>query len=226
MTQVHKAKNKYGPLYLAVPIQAVKGHSEMRFEEGFWRTLETECYEVFIDVGAAWGYHTRVAANYADEVYAFEPHPLRHELLVRNVEEFNNVVISKDMVGTGKIEAFINPSARGMAGPKSNKRTEPIDVNWVTLESLLIDKLDNKGVVKIDVEGAELDVLESAGDLSKYKNYIWLIERHDRGDGTGVTEDSLFKAMAPFSIPAGRFVGELVEERRWTYLYIFRWRQG
>lgn len=226
MTEVHKAETKYGPLYLAVPANAVKSHSDMQFEEGFWRTLETESYDTFIDIGAAWGYHTRVAANYANEVIAFEPHPIRHELLEKNVEEFNNVVTSKHMVGTGKIQPFINPSERGMAGPKSNKRTEPIDVKWVTLESLLIDRMDKTCIIKIDVEGAELDVLDSAGDLTKYKNHIWLIERHDRGDGSGVTEEDLFKKMSPFSIPAGSFVGELVETRRWTYLYVFRWRQG
>jgi FkbM family methyltransferase len=226
MSKVHKAENKYGPLYLAVPVEAVNGHSEMLFEEGFWRTLETEDYDVFIDIGAAWGYHTRVAANYAKEVYSFEPHPIRYEILKRNVEEFNNVFITNDMVGTGEIKPYMNPSDRGMVGPKSGGRTQPIDVDWITLEDLLLDKLDKKGIIKIDVEGAELDVLESAGDLTKYKNYIWLIERHDRGDDNGITEEALFKAMSPFSIPAGRFVGELLETRKWTYLYVFRWRYG
>jgi FkbM family methyltransferase len=223
MTRVYKAKNKYGPLYLAVPVQAVRGHSEMQFEEGFWRTLETEEYDIFVDVGAAWGYHTRVAANYAKEVYAFEPHPARYRLLTKNVEEFNNVVVSNNMIGTGKIKPYINPSKRGMAGPKTGNRIQPIDVDWITLELLLEDKLDKNGIIKIDVEGAELDVLDSAGDLNKYNNYIWLIERHDKGDDNGITEEALFEKM---TTPTGSFVGELLESRKWTYLYVFRWRQG
>lgn len=192
-----------------------KAHANLSFEKKFISVLETEAYDFFIDVGAAWGYHTVPAANHCKKVYAFEPNDIRLDLLEKNIESLGlfNVMVSNCAVGTGKIELF---SGRGMHGPQTGIRSTPVNVNWIPLEIVAKPHISKKesGVIKIDVEGNEIDVIKSAGNLELYKNCTWLIERHEK-EGLGYSEEVLMEAMKPFS-------GKLVGTRKWTSHYIFR----
>ncbi len=194
-------------------------HATLEFEKKFIEVLETEEYDFFIDVGAAWGYHSVPAANHCKKVYAFEPSDPRLAMLEWNVEnlELDNIVASNKAVGTGKLELY---TGRGMLGPPTGIRNQIVKPSWIPLEIVAKPHLSRKerGIIKIDVEGNELDVIKSAGNLNLYKNVIWLIERHER-NGLGYPEADLFNALEPFD-------GKLVGSRSWTWHYIFRWREG
>lgn len=208
-----RLETRYGPMWMHIGRQHTKEHANLEFEKEFIEVIETEEYEYFVDIGAGWGYFSIPASHYCTFVKAYEPFDTRFNLLVENVTNLNinNIVLSQLPIGTGKLKLFVGGN---MVGPKSGVRKNPVlEINWRTLETVL-EGLYVPGIVKIDVEGAELDVIESAGDLEQYRNITWLIERHQR-KGYGYSEEELFKKMTPFK-------GELVGSRAWTYHYIFR----
>jgi FkbM family methyltransferase len=206
---------RYGKIKMNITSRYKKEHEEMFFEREFIAYLENESYDIFIDVGAAWGYFSIPASHYCEKVYAFEPQAMRLALLMENIQnlERTNIVVDSKCVGTGKLSLFVNKGSRGMVGPKHRTRTTKADVDWITLKKILDKSPDKKIVVKIDVEGAELDVIESAGNLKDYPNVVWLIERHQRGT-YGYSEEELMRKMHPFK-------GKLVGTREWTSHYIF-----
>jgi len=134
--------------------------------------------------------------------------------------KLENVFTSSRAVGTSKLNLF---SGRSMLGPPTNIRKTAEDVCWVPLEVIAKPHLSRgqRGIIKIDVEGNELDVIKSAGNLQLYKNCIWLIERHLKRDDfgeiiLGYEEEALIDVMTPF------FEGERVGKRLWTSHYVFR----
>jgi FkbM family methyltransferase len=214
MVQKKLFDTKYGKIWMNVSKRYHEQHKNFEFEKYFVDILETEDYTGFIDIGAAWGYFTIVAANHCEGVAAFEPFLPRYEILKENIEnlKLDNVIISKNCIGTGKKELFVGGN---MVGPKTGVRQKSVKVEWADLGSLLdIAEPDEKIIIKIDVEGNEPDVIESAGNLEQYLNHIFLIERHQR-DNYGYSEEELFKIMKPFK-------GELLGSRAWTTHYVFR----
>jgi len=209
-------KTKYGTIYLPVAKKNEQAHAEFMFEKEFIKILETQEYDMFVDVGAGWGYHALVAAHNTAHVYAFEPHPKRNKILQDNVGKFGNVSIFSLAVGTGDEEVYLNSmSSRGMIGPKTGIRIHKADVGWVSLDTIFSwNPFFDKAIIKIDTEGNELDVIESGKDIKHLDNIIWMIERHQKKD-LGYSEEELFKSMQPLK-------GKLVGTRKWTSHYIFK----
>lgn len=149
---------------------------------------------VFVDVGAHIGYVCLVAAKYARKVLAFEPSPTTFAMLQRNIQ-LNPALATKVLarqVGMGSSKGAFNlytsPSHPGLAS------LSPIDAPDAVAQSVDIDTLDNVvdpsagrvGMLKIDVEGAELDVLTGgAGLISRDRPLvaIELVEAHQRRFG-------------------------------------------
>lgn len=198
--------------------QNYKEHSEMSYEREFLSYLEDEEYDFFVDIGAAWGYFSIPASFKAKMVLAFEPSDERRELLEKNVKSLQclNVVTSSHAIGTGSLNLFFG---HGMFGPKTGRRPDRNGVIWNSLEEVM-EYCRGHTVIKIDVEGNEIDVIKSIGNLEDYHDKVtWLIERHYKEGILGCTEKELFDVMKPYK-------GELVETRKWTWHYIFRKKDG
>lgn len=208
-----EVQTRYGPIWMDIAKMHYDKHAELGFEKEFINILETDDYDYFIDVGAGWGYFSVVAAYHTANVFAYEPFQPRRKLLVENVENLglDNIIVSKKAVGTGNRKLYIGGR---MVGPHSGVRKDRVEVKWISLKSILNNLQGVRGIIKIDVEGNEIDVVKSAGNLENYTNITWLIERHQR-KGYGYGEDVLFEAMKPFK-------GKLVGSRAWTYHYVFR----
>ena len=127
-----------------------------------------------IDVGAFMGTHTIAFARhvgYKGQVCAFEPHPVAFGLLKLNVEQNDlsnvklfNVALS-DYTGT-----IISHKAdlADTDSPGSFSLLTEIDVapenNGITIDVTTLDQfdIDKCHLIKVDVEGMELDVLKGA----------------------------------------------------------------
>jgi FkbM family methyltransferase len=155
--------------------------------------------DVVIDVGAHIGKYTiiaskRIGAN--GKVIAIEAHPVNYEMLNRNIKlnELTNVttlnyaVYSKE----AKIKLFLpdeklNHTIYNTLIPSRAKDEERfIEVNANTLDNLLQKDGIPQEVnwIKIDVEGAELEVLKGAHDImSKSNNIVVFMEVHNIGNG-------------------------------------------
>ena len=171
--------------------------------EGIYGKLDTLTVErlikpgdYVIDVGAAIGYFTLIFARLVGKkglVISFEPKKDRFEILTKNVKvnNYENVMLeNKAILNEGNKSTFYSrddgiAGLRFLATPEkpfyyldTHKHTVPTQVSTVSLDEYLKDLkiIDRISFMKIDVDGPELLVLESAQSLLKNKDLKILIE--------------------------------------------------
>lgn len=115
----------------------------------------------YVDVGAHWGTHCIYFALFcpSDRVYAFEPHPSYFSTLLKNLDE--NKIIKVRAFKTALVEA---PGIKLPANEGWNYDTEPLDSFG----------LSDVKILKIDVEGMELRVLQGAKKTLKTVEHVFL----------------------------------------------------
>jgi FkbM family methyltransferase len=141
-----------------------------------------------IDVGANFGIHTLYLANLVGDsgkVWAFEPLPKNLDLLRWNIR-LNHLsqrveVVSK--VASNSSEPFLRMA--GMDDPvavtaclSNETDSKTISVPNVRLDDMFNAKSCNIGLIKIDVEGAEMEVLRGAEEMLKRFKPNLVIEVH------------------------------------------------
>jgi FkbM family methyltransferase len=156
-------------------------------------TYETETQEVLVehvrrgdvvfDIGANAGYFTLLASRLVGpegRVVAFEPLPRALELLRRHVElnAVENVQVVDAAVSSRDGEALFRDDSLTMGRLTDDG---DIRVRLVALDGLCAaGELPVPDVLKIDVEGAELDVLEGARTLLAERHPALLVSTHGR----------------------------------------------
>lgn len=154
-----------------------------RYEPEVVKIFELLVGDVIVDVGAHVGYYTLKASRHAKTVISVEPSPenfywLRRNIIengLRNVISFNVALSNKP----GIIRLLLASESGQHTTIKSAaaNRRNCITVKALTLEMLLND-YEAVDLVKVDVEGAEWDVSESARSIiNKIKS--WIIELRD-----------------------------------------------
>jgi len=129
--------------------------------------------KISIDIGANLGLFTFYLQKYSKYVYAFEPnpYPLRNlkNLVNKNTEVIPIAIGNKD----GYLDLFIPKNKKGWSSNGASLKERELNLgikhNVVSrrLDSL---ELDNVGLIKIDVEGFEKQVLEGASKtINKFK---------------------------------------------------------
>ena len=126
---------------------------------------------VFVDVGANVGVYTLWAARCVGpegQVHAFEPVPGTRAWLERNVQlnRFSNVTIIPNGLGErpGRLTLYCLPGASGLSSRYLPSKENSVEVDVTTLD-LYFDGRRAPDLVKIDVEGMELEVLRGARRL-------------------------------------------------------------
>jgi FkbM family methyltransferase len=140
------------------------------FEDDVYeRMFKVEKGDIVVDVGAHVGMFTVKALKEVGEeglVIAIEPEERNFELLKRNTRGYRNVKLVKKAIGdkTGRAILYISELSGEHSIKRSSRATKSIDVEVDTLDNILsslgVSKVD---FLKIDVEGAELEVLRGAG---------------------------------------------------------------
>lgn len=140
---------------------------------GEYEPYETEIFKSYvkkgqcvIDIGANIGYYTLLAASLVGDkgkVYAFEPHPQNHNLLVNNVTEnhYNNVIIYQNAVTNENKHIQLNIGIdQGTHSIENTRGTtgQSISIDGCTLDDLFQGKV-KPDVIKMDIEGAETKAL-------------------------------------------------------------------
>ena len=146
---------------------------------------------LFVDIGANFGYYSIMLSNNFKEVLSIEPEPKNMSIVKRNTRNIPNIRTLQVAIGEsdGFSRLFLSPTRPGAhatvpsgmddrvfhsAFPSGIKHS--IRVKTLTLASMLRSKTAD--LIKVDVEGAEWEVLAGAREIMD-KIQSWLIELHD-----------------------------------------------
>jgi len=134
----------------------------------------------FIDIGAHIGYWTVYVAKKGFKVYSFEPNPDTYKLLLAATEKYKNVRPYQLAVGDKEIvaELYIHE----YSGEDSLRiRTDRFTGRKVKVRVVKIDQFKFPipiGVIKIDTEGYEAQILEGATETILQHHPRLLVEVH------------------------------------------------
>lgn len=134
---------------------------------------------VFFDIGAHVGFYTLLASSLVGDrgkVFAFEPLPRNLSFLKKHLKlnDVRNVTLFEAAVAASPGQAKFYEAAESSMGKLSEEGT--IKVQLLSLDDLLVSgKIERPNYMKIDVEGAELSVLQGArGMLAESAPVIFL----------------------------------------------------
>jgi FkbM family methyltransferase len=164
---------------------AKDGYWELKLSENIKKFLPRN--GVFVDAGANIGYHSLFAAslhNRTTKVYAFEPQKEIHDLFVESVNrnEFTNLTIFKlglsNSFGFAKLNIFEENKGASSLVNGLTHHTGPSQSQEIELKTLdfFKDSFDRMDVIKIDVEGFELEVILGSEYLIQKYRPVLLVE--------------------------------------------------
>jgi FkbM family methyltransferase len=167
-----------------------KSHdSELRLSKFIIKQLNKG--DTFVDVGAHFGFYSLLAANLVGiegKVFAFEPTKNSFNILKNNtfgrnnVEVFNmalshnedDLIFYEFPIFYSEYNSFNNQQYVNEYWYQSNQPKESV-VKCITGDNYFIKNSITPKIIKIDVEGAELEVLKGCADfLENYSGYIIL----------------------------------------------------
>ena len=143
--------------------------------------LRTQHGDIFVDVGAYHGHYSLLLRRNFSRVIALEPVPKNFEFLrgvvgsrrVHNIDIMRLAAAASD----GSRQLIVTPQPSESKLLSDNLGDKAITVGTISLSSLL-SPFARVDLIKLDVEGAEFEVIEGARH-SIETIQSWLIELHD-----------------------------------------------
>jgi FkbM family methyltransferase len=157
---------------------------------------------VCFDIGANVGFYTLLFSQYTKHVYAFEPlaRNLRYLIKLTEINRLANVSIlpcaMSDRVGIGYFTEGVN-HAEGKVDKNGR-----IPVLLTTCDQFIVESKITPDLLKIDVEGAELGVLQGAKNLLESSHPVILLSVHSdqlRTDCLAYLSDRGYKQFIPLN---------------------------
>ena len=168
------------PGYTQAQIQALSNQYVLnKYEAKLVNYLLNTDFEVFYDVGAAFGYFSMLAASKptTKTVIALEAHPFGFGLLwhtTRNAPKIwpHHCFITNEETQIPKVSGNIT----NMYATTAPEETSNYTPNRRKLDDFYVPQ--QTGIIKIDVEGYELGVLQSAPKMLSDPNIRVIVEIH------------------------------------------------
>ena len=145
--------------------------------EGFADAVVLSGGMTCIDLGANLGTYTRRMAAEARQVIAFEPDPWTCAALRANLADLDNIRIENAAAGTSESKVLLHRHIRFEKDPHLYSQSSSIisdknnvagqgalEVRQIDFVRYLEDLDEDIGILKIDIEGAEVDLLEALFD--------------------------------------------------------------
>jgi FkbM family methyltransferase len=129
--------------------------------------------DVFVDVGANVGAYSLRAGSRGMKVYSFEPNPENAKILMRNAE-INNLQVDVRQFALGATEGTARLSPSGATSRIASDGD--VGVEMKTLDGFELPRLD---LLKVDVEGYELEVLKGSKKTIARCRPVMMVEMHD-----------------------------------------------
>ena len=186
-----KKFSKFRFLYRTYKYRFVEDVSELKYI-----TSKVNHGDFVLDIGAHKGgylHWIRKAVGERGKVIAFEPQPILFQYLTEAIEGFRYTNIDLHQAGVsskeGSLELFI-PKAQGLTSPgatfenREGQIGHSFQVPIVQLDQLLARREQPISLIKVDVEGHELEVFKGANELLKKDrpNLIFECEKRHLND--------------------------------------------
>jgi FkbM family methyltransferase len=153
---------KYGGKLLLFPSSEDPFFDDVFLRNVYYR-YEPRKDHILFDVGAHMGFFTVKMASRVKKVIAFEPDPYNFEFLCANIQ-YNgsyNVIAFNYALGSENSSLFLNRNY-GYGRTRLTKTNTGLKVEVKKLDSIVKQLGVCPNVIKIDVEGSEMKVLEGA----------------------------------------------------------------
>ena len=133
-----------------------------------WCESQTKKFNLIVDVGAWCGTWSMQMQKFAKQVYCFEPNKVHFECLSRNMATYNHVRLHNQALGNQ--DGFV----KLLEDEASQNTRVLIEKGETKISKLDSFDLTNMDMLKIDVEGLEMEVLEGAKNKLENTQYLMI----------------------------------------------------
>ena len=135
-----------------------------------------------LDIGANIGYFSLIASKLvgnSGKVYSFEPDPITFKYLKKNItmNQISNVKLVNKCVSdeAGQLLLYHHPKYHTCHSIFGSPSKEAIKVESITLNNMFKKNNSLINFIKLDVEGAEMNVLRGMDEIFKKNNVYYLL---------------------------------------------------
>lgn len=145
-----------------------------------------------LDIGANIGNHSLFFARHYEQVFSFEPNPKTYKLLEYNASLVSNIRCFCLGLSDHDGRAILNTDPANIGASSLTERPDQQpslhqEIELRTLDSIEEIQVLSIGLIKIDVEGHELAVLEGGKQLIKRTRPLILFEQHPMDLKNGIS---------------------------------------
>ena len=135
---------------------------------------------IAIDIGANIGNHSLYFSKYFKSVHSFEPNPNTFKLLKINSELVDNIRIYNKGISNINTAAYlsVNETNNGNSFVANEKTNDTVEILLSPLDMSLEDSTQID-LIKIDVEGHEVNVIDGSQMLIRKNMPVILFEQHE-----------------------------------------------
>ena len=155
-------------------------------EYDFFYSPEYSCIKnakVIIDAGACIGIFSRMM-NQLDKdalIIAIEPEKNNFNLLKENLKYSSNIICKENGLWNKKCKLIVEHSKTGEWGFTVKESEENVDVEAIRVQDIIKQfKIERIDILKVDIEGAEVEVFDNNADEWLDKVKMCVIEFHER----------------------------------------------
>jgi len=177
---------KYGKLLSYNLPRYNRSYANCTYQGYITEMLESDKYEDFIDVGAFVGLFSLIASYHCKRVIAFEAHPFYYGILLSNMRR-RHVECKYRFVSDYKRVPRITDDIKGLVVIDEGI---PYNIKITTLDMEYKHYFKHFVLVKLDVEGHELNVLKGSKSLLLRPYIHWIIDVHTN---RGITSEEVLK---------------------------------
>lgn len=151
---------------------------------------------IIFDLGANVGYYSAIFSFYSPKgkIFAFEPSHKNFNLLKSNVKSYSNIHLSNNAVSnfTGEKKDIIHSIW--------NVETEERLFKFIKIDDFIVqNKINEIDLIKIDIDGYELEALQGMNNILKKFNPYFLIEINHAAKTRNNTEKQIIHYMESYN---------------------------
>lgn len=178
-------ENKYGKLLTYNLPRFNKGYANLKYQGYIAEMLKNGNYDIFIDAGAYIGLFSQIASLYCERVIAYEAHPFYYGILLFNMRFNWNVDCRYKFLSVEGKKPKMDLDVKGLVVSDSEM---PYNIEVVSLDDESGFVIPTYMLIKLDVEGHEIDVLNGSEKLLTKPYVHWIIDVHTN---RGITPEAV-----------------------------------